>query len=153
SAPAFAQIAVSANDGKVELVDGVLTYKSGGKDTVSILDIGATPVKLIAEISVAASVVGPPFSVAIAPSGEIALVTAAKRAEGDPPKEASDDLVTVIDLKKSTIAANLLAKAKALATKSAAPSTTPEVIATLHAGRGATGVSFNKAGTLALVAN
>jgi DNA-binding beta-propeller fold protein YncE len=151
--PAFGQLAVSANDGKVELVDGAIKYKKDGKDTVSVLDIGATPVKLIAEIPVPASVVGPPSSVAIAPSGEIALVTAAKRTEGDPPKEVSDDEVTVIDLKKSTLVGNLVTKAKAFATKTAAPSTTPEVIATLHAGKGAAGVSINKAGTLALVAN
>ena len=151
---ANAQIAVSANDGKVELVDGVVKYKKDGKDTVSILDIGANPVKLIAEIPAAASVVGPPFSVAIAPSGEIALVTAAKRGDGDPPKEASDDQVLVIDLKKSTLAASLIAKAKAVVTKgTAAGVTTPEVIATLHAGKGAAGVSFNSSGTLALVAN
>src|SRR5258706_3960105 len=150
---AYGQVVVSANDGKVELVDGVVTYKKDGKDTVSILDIGATPVKVIAELTVPASVVGPPSSVAIAPDGGIALVTAGKRSEGDPPKEASDDQVTVIDLKRSTLVGSLISKAKALATKVAASPAMPEVIATLHAGKGATGVSFNKAGTLALVAN
>jgi DNA-binding beta-propeller fold protein YncE len=150
---AYGQVVVSANDGKVELVDGVVTYKKDGKDTVSILDIGATPVKVIAELPVPASVVGPPSSVAIAPDGGIALVTAGKRSEGDPPKEASDDQVTVIDLKRSTLVGNLISKAKALATQIAATPAMPEVIATLHAGKGATGVSFNKAGTLALVAN
>jgi len=150
---ASGQIAVSANDGKVELVDGVVKYKKDGNDTVSILDIGANPVKLIAEIPVPASVVGPPFSVAVAPNGEIALVTAAKRAEGDPPKETSDDRLTVIDLKKSSLVGNLLAKAKALVTKNGGHSAIPEVIATLHSGRGAAGVSINRTGTLALVAN
>jgi len=150
---ARAQVAVSANDGKVELVDGAVKYKPDGKDTVTILDIGVTPVKVIAEIPAPASVVGPPFSAAITPNGELALVTAGKRIDGDPPKEISDDQVTVIDLKKSTLLGNLAGRAKALATRSAVPSSIPEVIATLHAGKGATGVAINKTGTLALVAN
>ena len=150
---ARAQVAVSANDGKVELVDGAIKYKADGKDTVTILDIGVTPVKVIAEIPAPASVVGPPFSVAITPSGELALVTAGKRTYGDPPKEISDDQVTVIDLKKTTLLGSLAGRAKALATRSAVPSSIPEVIATLHAGKGAAGVAINKTGTLALVAN
>jgi len=156
--PARAQIAVSANDGKVELVDGAIKYKKDGKDTISIIDLGATQPKVLAEIAVPASVVGPPLSVALTPNEELALVTSAKKAEGDPPKEASDDKLTVIDLKKGSMVGSLLAKGKALAGKAlgkneTAASAKPEVIATLQAGKGAAGVSVNKAGTLALVAN
>jgi DNA-binding beta-propeller fold protein YncE len=38
-------------------------------------------------------------------------------------------------------------------TKAASPAPAPKILATLTAGKGASGVSFNKAGTLALVAN
>jgi DNA-binding beta-propeller fold protein YncE len=89
--------------------------------------------RVILEIAdVPTSAVGPPVSVAIAPDESIALVTRASRIDpADPKKVIPDDTLSVIDLK--------------------APQ--PGVIATLKAGAGATGVSFNKQGTLALVAN
>jgi DNA-binding beta-propeller fold protein YncE len=87
---------------------------------------------VIGELKVPTSVVGPPQSVAIAPDGSIALVTAAMRIDpADATKTIPDDKVTVIDLKASP----------------------PAVLATLHAGSAASGVSINRAGTLALVAN
>src|SRR5579862_2022420 len=67
SAPARAQIAVSANDGKVRLENGVAKVIAGGADSVAIIDLspalrGQAP-KLIAEIAAPASIVGPPQSV------------------------------------------------------------------------------------------
>ena len=130
---AAAQIAVSANESKVTLENGVVTtVKNPPPDTVTIIDLGATPPKVLAELPVPASIVGPPESVAIAPDDSIALVTAATRIDPkDPSRTIPDDRVTVIDLKASP----------------------PAVLATLHAGAGASGVSFNPSGTLALVAN
>jgi DNA-binding beta-propeller fold protein YncE len=128
-----AQIVISANDAKVALADGAVTVVPGPPpDTVTILDLSATPPKVIAEIPVPASVIGPPESVDIAPDGTIALVTAATRIDPkDPTRTIPDDRVTVLDLQTSP----------------------PSVIETLRAGEGASGVSFNPAGTLALVAN
>lgn len=131
--PAHAQIAVSGNDGKVTLADGVVTVVDNPvPDSVTVLDLGATPPKVIAEMNAPASVVGPPSSVAISPDGAFALVTAATKLDpADPKKIVPDDKVSVIDLKASP----------------------PAVTATVEAGSGAAGVAIHPAGTLALVAN
>jgi len=128
-----AQLAVSANDNKVTLVDGVNTpIPNPPPDTVTILDIGVSPPKVLGELRAPTSIVGPPHSVAIAPDQSIALVTASTKIDPSNPKATvPDDRLTVIDLKASA----------------------PTVLATLQAGRGAAGVSINRSGTLALVAN
>lgn len=149
---AHAEIAVSANDGKVRLVDGVQTIVKDGKDSVALIDLDVTPPKVIAEIEVAASVVGPPMSVAIGPKEDFALITGAMKINGaDPTKLAPDNKLTVLDLGESAGIVSSLKKATGLG--GAAPARTPKVLATLEAGAGAAGVSINKAGTLALVAN
>jgi len=130
---ASAQIAVSANDNKAVLVNGAnVVPDNAAPDTVSIIDLGASPPKVIGEVKAPASVVGPPQSVAIARDETFALVTGAFKVDpADPKKAVPDNKLSVIDLK-------------------ARP---PAVIATLEAGLGAAGVSINNAGTLALVAN
>lgn len=131
--PAAAQIAISANENKVILVDGVQTVaRNPPPDTVTIIDLSGPSPKVTGEVRVPTAVVGPPSSVAIAPNRSIALVTAATRIDSaDPTKTIPEDIVSVIDLTPAA----------------------PAVIATLHAGAGASGVSINGAGTLALVAN
>jgi lactonase family protein with 7-bladed beta-propeller len=128
-----AQVVVSANDSKAVLVDGVNTpVRNPPPDTVTIIDLSASPPKVIGEVRAPNSVVGPPQTVAIAPDESIALVASSTKLDSAAPAgTAPDDLVTVIDLKASP----------------------PAVLATVHAGRGASGISFNPAGTLALVAN
>ena len=128
-----AQVVVSANDSKAMLVDGVNTpVRNPPPDTVTIIDLSASPPKVIGEVRAPNSVVGPPQTVAIAPDESIALVASSTKLDSAAPAgTAPDDLVTVIDLKASP----------------------PAVLATVHAGRGASGISFNPAGTLALVAN
>ncbi|MGA8965441.1 MAG: YncE family protein [Pseudolabrys sp.] len=128
-----AQIAVSANDNKAVLVDGVnVVPDNPAADTVSIIDLGATPPKVIGEVKAPASVVGPPQSVAISRDESFALVTGAFNVDPvDRKKAASDNKLSVIDLKAKP----------------------PAVTATVEAGLGAAGISINSAGTLALVAN
>ena len=130
---ANAQIAVSANDNKAVLVDGNnVVPPNPAPDTVTIIDLGANPPKVIGEVKAPASVIGPPQSVAVAKDESYALVTgAAKLDPADPKKTVPDNKLSVIDLKANP----------------------PAVIQTLEAGLGATGVSINPAGTLALVAN
>ena len=130
---AAAQLAVSANDSKAVLVDGVNTVPANpAGDTVSIIDLNISPPKLLAEIKAPTSVVGPPSSVAVAPDEFFALVTAATKIDpADPKKTANDNKVSVIDLKASP----------------------PAVVATIEAGAGAAGVAINRAANLALVAN
>ena len=133
AAPAGAQLAVSGNDGKATLANGVQVIPGEVvPDTVSIIDLGVSPPRLVSEIEVPASVVGPPLSVAVAPDGRFALVTSAQMLDPANPKAyAVDDRLSVIDLK----------------------ATPPKLVATHRAGLGAAGVSINRAGTLAIVAN
>lgn len=130
---ADAQLAVSANDNKVLLVNGRVTVvPNPPPDTVAVIDLKASPPRVIAEVQAPVSVVGPPLSAAITPDEGLALVTASSKVDpGDPTKQTRDNRVTVIDLKVNP----------------------PKVIATLEAGKGAAGISINRAGTLALVSN
>jgi DNA-binding beta-propeller fold protein YncE len=128
-----AQWAISSNDNKVILDNGVVkVVPDAAPDTVTIIDLGVTPPKVIAELPVPGSVVGPPMSVAVTPDQGLALVTSSmKKDPADATKTVPDNRVSVVDLR----------------------ATPPAVIATLQAGMGAAGVSINRQGTLALVAN
>jgi hypothetical protein len=56
---ALAQWAVSSNDSKVVLDNGVVkVVPNAAPDTVTIIDLGVTPPKVVAEIPVPGSVVG-----------------------------------------------------------------------------------------------
>src|SRR2546421_2707696 len=130
---ASAQIAVSGNDNKVLLVNGVVTVvQNPPADTVSIIDLKASPPRVIGEVPAPVSVVGPPLSVAVTPDESLAIVTASNKVDpSDPKKQAPNNQVTVIDIKANP----------------------PRVLATLEAGKGAAGISINRAGPLALVSN
>ena len=130
---ASAQIAVSANDNKAVLVNGVnVVPDNPAADTVTIIDMNVKPPKVIGEVKAPTSVVGPPQSVAISRDESFALVTGAIKVDpADPKKTTADNRVSVIDLKAKP----------------------PAVIATVEAGAAPSGLSINPAGTLALVAN
>jgi DNA-binding beta-propeller fold protein YncE len=129
--PAAAQLAVSANDNKQINTAGVgSVVASPAPDTVTVIDLGVFPPKLVGEVPAPNSVVGPPNSVAVAPNEAYALVTAAmKKDPADATKMVPDNRVSVIDL-------------KAL-----------KLVQTVEAGAGAAGIAINPQGTLALVAN
>jgi len=133
AAAASAQIAVTSNDNKVNLVNGVVKIVANPKpDTVTVLDLKPSPPKIIGEVEAPGSVVGPPFSVAITPDESLALVTSSQKVDpADPTKAIPDNRLSVIDLR-------------------ARP---PVVVTTLETGKGPSGVSINRQGTLALVAN
>jgi DNA-binding beta-propeller fold protein YncE len=130
---AAAQIAVSSNDGKVVLNDGTVSVPASPvDDTVTVINLGVSPPKIIAEFKAPSSVVGPPQNVAVAPDESFALVAATMKLDpADPTKLVPDNRLSVIDLKANP----------------------PAVIATLEAGLGPSGIAINPAGTLALVAN
>lgn len=130
---AAAQIAVSVNDNKVVLDNGVpRVVANAPPDTVALIDMKTLPPRLLDEIEVPGSVAGPPLSVAVAPDESIALVSSGQKAmPGDPAKLVPDNRLSVIDLTQRP----------------------PRVIATLNTGAAPAGVSINRAGTLALVAN
>jgi DNA-binding beta-propeller fold protein YncE len=128
-----AQLLISANDNKVTLVNGSLkVVQNPPPDTVAIIDLKQFPPKLLAEIEVPTSVVGPPLSVAITPDEGLALVTAAMRIDpNDPSKQSPNNRLSVIDLQASP----------------------PKVIAQLETGKSPAGLSITRQGNLALVAN
>ena len=130
---AHGQLLLSTNDNKVELVNGVTRVVANPPpDTLTVFDTRSWPPSVVAELDVPGSVVGPPFSVAIAPDESIALVTANEKLDpSDPTKRIANNTMSVVDLK----------------------ATPPRIIATLETGRAPAGVSINRAGTLALVAN
>lgn len=130
---AHAQLLLSTNDNKVELVNGAATVvKSPRPDTLTVIDTKSWPPKVVAELDVPGSVVGPPFSVAVAPDESIALVTANEKLDpSDATKRIANNTMSVVDL----------------------TATPPRIVATLETGRAPAGVSINRAGTLALVAN
>jgi DNA-binding beta-propeller fold protein YncE len=131
AAPAIAQIAVSANDNKQINTAGVgSVVANAAPDTISVIDMNVFPPRLVGELPVPNSVVGPPSSVAVSPDESFALVSSAMRKHStDPSKLVPDSKLSVIDLKAM------------------------KVVQTLEAGAGAAGVAINAAGTLALVAN
>jgi hypothetical protein len=122
-----AQIAVSSNDGKVVLNNGTVSVPANPvDDTVTIINLGVSPPKIIAEFKAPSSVVGPPQNVAVAPDESFALVASNMKLDpADPKKQVPDNRVSVTDLKANP----------------------PAVIATLEAGLGATGTAINRAGT------
>jgi DNA-binding beta-propeller fold protein YncE len=123
-------LAVSANDNKAVLDNGVTkVLLDPAPDTVAVIDMRGPSPRLVAEIEAPATVVGSPVSAVVAPDESIALVTSGKRAFND--QMMSDNVLSVIDLK----------------------ATPPRVIQTVYVGAGADGVSNNRKGTLALVAN
>jgi len=128
---ALAQLAVSANDAKVSLKDGATVVNPHpAPDTASIIDLNVFPPKIVATVEAPASVIGPPQSVAIAPDESFAVVTGANRLDPtDASKTIPNDTVTIIDLASR------------------------KVVATLHAGQGASGVSISPDRMIFLVAN
>ena len=130
---ASAQIAVSGNDNKQRLVNGVNTVvQNPAPDTITILDLGGRAPRMLGEVAVPHSVVGPPTSVAITPDERFAIVTSAVRIDpADPTKTVPDNRVSLVDLR----------------------ATPPRVVQTVEAGAGPSGVSINRAGNLVLVAN
>jgi DNA-binding beta-propeller fold protein YncE len=133
AAPAAAQIAVSSNDNKAVLIDGVNTVPANPKpDTVSIIDLNVSPPRIVAELNAPGGWSAPPQSVAVTPDESLALVASSAKVDpANPRATVFNDQLTVIDLKASP----------------------PVVLATLQTGRRAAGVSINPTGTMALVAN
>ncbi len=132
---ARAQFMVVGNDEKVWWDDaGKPINRAPGKDTIAIYDIKApgTP-KLLTALQLENSIFGPPVNVAVAPSGDIALVanSVTQVKDGDGWKPQPDNKIYVIDLK-------------------AAP---PKLISTVEGGKQPSGMAINRKGDLALVAN
>lgn len=126
---------IVGNDEKVSWDDaGKLVLSPPGKDSVVIVDL-ADPLnpKIIANLPLKNSIVGPPVNLAIDPTGSIALVADSVNVikDGETLKQVPDDKLHIIDLKANP----------------------PKLIETISIGKQPSGLSINSAGTLALVAN
>src|SRR6516225_6675430 len=132
---ARAQMLITGNDEKVWFDEtGKTVNQPPGKDTVSIIDIHdpAKP-RIIANLPLMNTIIGPPVNLAITPDQHLALVANSLDwvKDGEGWKGVPDNKIYVIDLTASP----------------------PVQIATVEAGKQPSGMAINRAGTLALVAN
>lgn len=131
---AQAQYLIVGNDEKLIFKDGKPVLSPAGKDTVSIVDIGdpGNP-RIVANLPIENSIIGPPTNLAITPDNKLALVASSMDVvkDGDNLKNTPDNKLYVIDLTASP----------------------PAVISTLQVGKQPSGLAINRAGNLALVAN
>jgi DNA-binding beta-propeller fold protein YncE len=126
---------IVGNDEKVLWDDAGKTVLSPeGKDSVLIVDL-ADPLnpKVVANLPLKNSVVGPPVNLDIDPTGTVALVADSMTVtkDGDALKQTPDDKIHVIDMKANP----------------------PKLAATITGGKQPSGLSFSPSGTIALVAN
>src|SRR6516165_3393578 len=126
---------IVGNDEKLLWDDqGKPIVSPAGKDSVLILDL-ANPEspKIVANLPLKNSIVGPPVNLAIDPTNSIALVPDSidVTKDGDALKMNPDNKVYVIDLKANP----------------------PKLTNTVTVGKQPSGLSFNPAGNLALVTN
>lgn len=126
---------IVGNDEKVLWDDeGKGVFSAPGKDNVLIVDL-ANPEdpKIVANLPLKNSVVGPPVNVAIDPTGSIALVADSVNNvdDGGKLKQVPDDKIHVIDLKANP----------------------PKLAATITGGKQPSGLDINAKGDMALVAN
>ncbi len=133
---AQAQLLISGNDEKMSWDDEAKPVLSApGKDTLSIIDIRdrAHP-RVVANLPLMNSVVGPPTNLAITPDGKLALVANSLdwvQGDGGAWKTQPDDKLFVIDLTASP----------------------PALLGTVTVGKQPSGLAISRAGDLALVAN
>ncbi|MGA8951998.1 MAG: YncE family protein, partial [Xanthobacteraceae bacterium] len=125
---------IVGDDAKAGFADGKAVVSPPGNDAVLIVDV-ADPLnpKIVANLPLKNSVVGPPVNLAIDPTGAVAIVADSMNAvqDGDHWKQVPDNKIYVIDLK-------------------AKPA---KLINTIEGDKQPSGLSINPAGTLALVAN
>jgi len=131
-----AQLLIIGNDEKVRFdpATGKTVNQAPGKDTVSIIDIH-DPIKprILANLPLMNTIIGPPVNLAITPDQHLALVANSLDwvKDGESWKGVPDNKIYVIDLTTSP----------------------PAQIATVETGKQPSGMAINRAGTLALVAN
>jgi DNA-binding beta-propeller fold protein YncE len=126
---------IVGNDEKILWDDaGKPVLSPPGKDSVVILDL-ADPLdpKIVANLPLKNSIVGPPVNLDIDPTGSVALVADSVNVikDGETLKQVPDDKIHVIDMKANP----------------------PKLAATITGGKQPSGLSFSPSGNIALVAN
>ncbi|MEJ7686847.1 MAG: YncE family protein [Variovorax sp.] len=130
------QLMLVANDEKQSWSDtGAVVLGAPGRDTVQVIDIGTDPLapRNVATLKLDNTIAGPPTNLAITADEKLALVANSLNVveENGVRRQVPDNRLFVIDL----------------------TATPPKLIDTLALGRQPSGLSINRAGTLALVAN
>ena len=130
------ELMIVANDEKQAWDSaGKVVLSAPGRDIVSIIDIGTDPVapQLIANLSLPNTIAGPPVNLAITPDETLAIVANSLNVISDNGafKQVPDNRLWVIDLTTSP----------------------PKLIDTVLVGKQPSGLSINRAGNLALIAN
>jgi DNA-binding beta-propeller fold protein YncE len=120
------EIFVSSNDGKQRRADD---KERSEPDTVSIIDVTNGKVKLLASLAAPTALTGPPTAVALTRDSRLAIVTASQKLENG--VLVPNDQVSLIDLRNPS---------------------KPELLQTIEAGPGASGVSISPDGKVVLVA-
>jgi DNA-binding beta-propeller fold protein YncE len=131
---AQAQYLITGNDEKQLYEAGNAVLSLPGKDTVTIIDISTrTRPRIVANLPIENSIIGPPTNLAITPDGVLALVASSINVvkDGNKLKNVPDNKLYVIDLTASP----------------------PKVISTLQLGKQPSGMAINRQGNLALVTN
>jgi len=133
--PAAAQTMIIGIDEKVTWdAKGKQLFVAPGKDAVAVVDISSPEApKITATLPLMNSVFGPPVNLAISPDGKLAVVANSMdwQKDGDAWKPVPDNKLYVIDL-----------------------TVTPAAhVGTVEVGKQPSGLSFNRAGNLLLVAN
>jgi DNA-binding beta-propeller fold protein YncE len=139
-APAMAttstrQLMLIADDEKVTYDAGKAVNMAPGHDQVLIVDIGTDPLAptIVGKLSLMNTIVGPPTNLQISPDGKLALVANSLDwvADGAGWKGVPDNKLYVIDLTANP----------------------PHLVDTVLVGKQPSGLSFNRAGDMALIAN
>ncbi len=138
SAPASGkrELMIVANDEKQSWdATGKVVLSAAGRDTLSIIDIGTDPLapKIIANLPLPNTIAGPPVNLAITPDETIAIVANSLNvvSENGVLKQVPDNRLWVIDLTTNP----------------------PKLIDTVIVGKQPSGLSINRAGNMALIAN
>ncbi|HEY2816199.1 MAG TPA: YncE family protein [Casimicrobiaceae bacterium] len=129
------ELIIVGGDAKVAVENGNFVLGAPGNDVVTIIDIGTDPLapKIIANLPLMNSIFGPPTNLAITPDESLALVANSMdwQKDGQGWKSVPDTKLYVIDLTSSP----------------------PALIETIAVGKQPSGMSINRTGTLALIAN
>lgn len=130
------QLMLVANDEKQSWGDaGAVVLGAPGRDTLQVIDIGTDPLvpRSLVTLPLDNTIAGPPTNLAITADEKLALVANSVNVveENGVRKQVPDNRLFVIDL----------------------TATPPKLIDTVAVGKQPSGLSINRAGTLALVAN
>ena len=134
--PGKRELMIVANDEKLAWdATGTAVLSAPGRDSLSIIDIGTDPLapRIIITLPLPNSIVGPPVNLAITPDETLAIVANSLNVviENGALKQVPDNRLFVIDL----------------------TTTPPMLIDTVTVGKQPSGLSINRAGNLALIAN